>query len=367
MSTTMPAPRAITRFAKFATPVSARVFAIQALWVLGWNSAIALLFFVFFSRVDLHFTWVAANAIGYACWVFALMAAAVLRPIAARSIGLYLTAITLVSVPLGMVAGGHIVQLWQGRPAASIDWRGFVDRPTVGVTLLLGVIAVLFWYGRAREHKLAADAATRQAALEAQERRASEAQLKLLQAQLEPHFLFNTLGVLDGLIASEPQRARRLLADLNDYLREALRATRADARTHTLGDEVDLILAYLRIMQARFGGRLRCDIHVDAALRELPCPAMLLQPLVENAIRHGIEPAKDGGAIELHARRAGDRIEIVIEDSGLGVRDGAPTRGMGTGLANIRARLHALYDTRAGLTLEERQPRGTVVRLILPA
>lgn len=364
MPTSLPAPPTDTRF---PTPISARAIAVQALWVLGWNSAIALLFVVFFGKVDLPFAWVAANAIGYACWVFALMAATLLRPIAPWSIGLYVTAITIVAVPLGMVAGGHLVQLWQGQPVASIDWRGFLDRPTLGVTLLLGVIAVLFWHGRAREHKLAADAATRQAALEAQERRASEAQLKLLQAQLEPHFLFNTLGVLDGLIAAEPQRARRLLADLNDYLRAALSATRADARTHTLGDEIDLILAYLRIMQARFGPRLRCDVQVDAALREAPCPAMLLQPLVENAIRHGIEPAKDGGAIELHAGRVGDRIEIVVEDSGLGVRDGAPTRGMGTGLANIRARLHALYGSRGGLTLEERQPRGTIARLTLPA
>lgn len=365
MNTPCPTP-APPRARRLGPPRTTRDFVFQAWWILAWNSAVALVFVLFFNAGNLPSTWVVTNVIGFACWGYALLAAAALRPLAHRSTALYIVAITVVAVPLGVASGGAIIHWWTGDPRAGIDWHGLTDRPTLGVTFLLAVISIAFWYGRAREHKLAADAATRQAALEAQERRASEAQLKLLQAQIEPHFLFNTLGVLDGLIATEPVRARRLLADLNDYLRAALAATRADGPAHTLGDELGLITAYLQIMQARFGPRLQYALQADPALRALPFPAMLLQPLVENAIRHGIEPAKDGGTLELRVTRMGDRLEIAVEDSGLGVRDDASTRGTGAGLANVRARLLALHGTLAQLTLEERRPRGTIARIVLP-
>jgi signal transduction histidine kinase len=199
--------------------------------------------------------------------------------------------------------------------------------------------------------------------VERAERAAIEAQLRALQAQIEPHFLFNTLANLDALIAVDACQARTLLANLIRYLRAALTHARSEAAT--LQTEVELLKAYLAIMALRLPNRLTTEFDCDPDCLRLKFPAMLLQPLVENAITHGIEPAGDGGTIKVSVRRAGNMLMLAVDDTGIGLGN-AHTAGTGAGIQNIRARLKSLFGESARLTLESRTPRGTHAGIEVP-
>ena len=194
------------------------------------------------------------------------------------------------------------------------------------------------------------------------ERREVEAQLKLLQAQIEPHFLFNTLANVSSLIERDPALAKRLLERLIEWLRIAL--ARARSERATLGDELGMLGNLLEIMTVRFGERLRW--HIDAApeLQQLSFPPMLLQPLVENALRHGIEPKIGGGEIRIRASRTGEDLCVEVADTGNGLLEGP---GSGTGLTNIRARLAALFGEAGRLNLTINDAGGVTATLTLPA
>ncbi len=194
------------------------------------------------------------------------------------------------------------------------------------------------------------------------ERSVTEARLKMLQAQIEPHFLFNTLANVTALIGTDPSLARRLLDRLNVYLRAALTRTRAGSTT--LGDEMDLLRAYLDICRIRMGERLRYAIDVPQPLLARPFPPMLLQPLVENAVKHGLEPKLGDGELRIAASNHDTRLYISVVDNGVGFGD---SHGGGTGVTNVRARLAALYGDAARLTLEERAQGGVSATLELPA
>jgi Histidine kinase len=196
------------------------------------------------------------------------------------------------------------------------------------------------------------------------ERRATEAQLRLLQAQMEPHFLFNTLANVLTLIDAEPARAKAMLESFTDYLRATLQNLRSG--DSNVGRELDLAEAYLKLIQLRMEDRLAYRIDADPALRQAALPPLLLQPLVENAVHHGLEPKVEGGTVSIEVRRAGDTLELVVSDDGLG--PDAPKRrstGNGVALDNIRARLLAQHGGGAGLSLEALSP-GTRARLTLP-
>ena len=213
---------------------------------------------------------------------------------------------------------------------------------------------------RIKEERL--DARTR---AEAIERQALQAQLRLLQAQIEPHMLFNTLANLQGLIAIDPARAGAMLDHLIQYLRATLAATRQDSTT--LAQEFDAVDAYLGLMAVRMGSRLRHRCMLPEALRAARLPPMLLQPLVENAIVHGLEPKVSGGEILVTAAQREGVLEIWVADTGLGLPDGdAAPSGGGIGLSTTRERLRALYGERASLTLAPNVPQGTLARLSLP-
>ncbi len=203
------------------------------------------------------------------------------------------------------------------------------------------------------------------------ENRATEAQLRLLQAQIEPHFLFNTLANVVSLMEADPRRARVMLESFVDYLRASL--TGLGQATHTLGDEIDLVDAYLRIIKIRMEDRLHYTIDVPAALRVRPLPALSLQPLVENAIVHGVEPQIRGGTIRVAARLDRDALVLTVEDDGAGIRSespaprsGAGARSSGTALSNIRERLRQAYGNAAALRLDGVVPHGVRASLSLP-
>ena len=194
------------------------------------------------------------------------------------------------------------------------------------------------------------------------ERREIEAHLKLLQAQIEPHFLFNTLANVSSLIDSDPTLAKQLLERLNDWLRVAL--ARARSSSATLGDELDMLENYLEIMAVRFGERLRWRIDVPEEARALAFPPMLLQPLLENALRHGIEPKLGGGEVVIRARCAGGCLRVEVFDDGMGLADSGASGG--TGLANISARLEALFGDAGSLALNGNVAGGVTATLVLP-
>ncbi|CAN5507948.1 hypothetical protein BH10PSE17_BH10PSE17_36760 [soil metagenome] len=344
-------------------------FVFQLLGVLLWNTAIAALLVLGFGNDEPFRTWVYSNLIGCIIW-FEHIGLMQLAHRSRREIpGWVHAALTVVTVPVGLIGGNLLGNLLWSYPTTSMP-NILTDRTSLSFTLLVTLLGVMFFWSRARAADHKAEAAARSEALEAQERRATEAHLKLLQTQLEPHFLFNTLGVLDSMIATEPDRARELLQSLNRYLRAALMATRATADGHTLGNELVLIESYLQIMQMRFGDRLGYELDVDDAARAVPFPTMLLQPLVENAIRHGVEPSKTGGVVRVEARCSDDagrqRLVIRVSDTGVGLSDQPTTRGTGAGLANIRERLAALYGADARIVLEDNRPRGVVAQLSLP-
>lgn len=197
---------------------------------------------------------------------------------------------------------------------------------------------------------------------------AAEARLKLLQGQIEPHFLFNTLANVIGLMERDTPRAKAMLESFVDYLRASLGSLRHEA--HTVGDELALIEAYLQVIGLRMHDRLAWQLDVPEALRPLPLPALIVQPLVENAIVHGLEPKVAGGHVTLRGRLDADRLVFEVEDDGLGLAagdDAAPRRGSGSALANIRARLAQRWGPAASLEVDARPQGGVTARLRLPA
>ena len=186
---------------------------------------------------------------------------------------------------------------------------------------------------------------------EAAQRQAAEHQLRLLQSQLEPHMLFNTLANLRVLIGLDAERAQAMLDRLIAYLRATLNASRDPA--HALATEFERVADYLALMAVRMGARLQVTLELPVALRKVPVPPLLLQSLVENAIKHGLEPHVEGGRITVSARSEGAMLVLTVRDTGVGL-DAAPaaTPGEGFGLAQVRERLATLHGANASLSLQ---------------
>ena len=203
--------------------------------------------------------------------------------------------------------------------------------------------------------------------LNALESRVHEADLRLgvLQAQVEPHFLFNTLASVRALVRQDPAQAEATLDALVDFLRATIPRLREDRGLHaTLGQQLDLCSSYLALMQVRMGGRLTYDVRADEALRAAPFPPSLLITLVENAIKHGIEPRPGPGRIEIDAVRDGDTLRVQVRDDGAGLQPGLST---GVGLANVREQLAARYGARAAFVLSPAaEGRGVCAEIRVP-
>ena len=193
------------------------------------------------------------------------------------------------------------------------------------------------------------------------DRQMTEARLQSLRAQVEPHFLFNTLANVQQLYRTEPDRGRKMLANFIAYLRTALPPMRHDETT--LRHEVDLARAYLDVLQVRMGERLKSSFDVPEELAGLPFPPLALSTLTENAIKHGLNPLPEGGAIEVAARIVGRQLKVSVADTGAGFRG---SDGTGTGVANLRARLAALYGDAASLEFEANAPRGIRATIAVP-
>jgi LytS/YehU family sensor histidine kinase len=196
----------------------------------------------------------------------------------------------------------------------------------------------------------------------ATEKELTVAKLNLLQAQVEPHFLYNTLASAQVLTRSDPPRADRMLGHLIAFLRHSL--PRTDDTVSSLGAEVACARAYLEILQVRMGERLRVQVEVPAAVDAVPLPAMMLQTLVENAIKHGLEPLPGGGTLWIIARAEGDRVSVTVADDGRGFSESGG--GTGIGLVNVRERLRLAYGESASFGIAANFPKGVAATITVP-
>jgi len=274
-------------------------------------------------------------------------------------------ALLVAAAPFAHYVGLYIGSAILGFDAPDLAHYLTIPRISMILFTLLAIFALLgVIVARERMDRIKLERSEAHARAEAVERQALQAQLRLLQAQIEPHMLFNTLANLQGLIAIDPPRAGQMLDQLIQYLRATLSVSRAE--TTTLEQEFAALEAYLGLMQVRMGARLDYRCHLPEALRGARLPTMLLQPLVENAIVHGLEPKVDGGTVTLDAAQRGDQLEITVRDTGLGLDRPRPKHGGGVGLSTTRERLQALYGERAGAELLPSPPQGAMSRITLP-
>ena len=261
---------------------------------------------------------------------------------------------------LGGIVGGYLLgtlagDWWFGWSS----WQG-AGRSQLFASILIsamaGISGTFYFYTRTRHSYL-------ETRMSEARRHASEARLKLLQTQLEPHMLFNTLANLRVLVGTDAPRAQHMLDHLIAYLRATLSASRAN--THSLQAEFDRLRDYLELMAVRMGPRLAYELDLPSALAEQPVPTLLLQPLVENAIQHGLEPKVEGGSITVRARRVDERLVLEVRDTGVGLpAHGA--RADGFGLAQVRERLSAAFDDRGRIEFVAGTAIGTAVRITMP-
>ena len=292
---------------------------------------------------------------------FALLGKAWLASATGRTRRLFFSLVPLAGVAVGWPIG---ILMLNGRLPLLHTFTSGNAVSLVVMTLLMGLLFNLYFSLRHKETRA--------------RMRANEAQLRLLQGQMEPHFLFNTLANVISLIDADAPRAKHMLGALTDYLRASLGGLRHD--DSTLAVELDLARRYLELMSTRMGDRLRFEIEADDTLRHARLMPLLLQPLLENAVKHGLEPQVDGGTVRVKACRVTshgqEMLQLCVEDDGAGLEKAArrPRRtvaggpdGHGIALANLRERLHARFGVAAQLTLAGLESgAGTSACLLVP-
>lgn len=292
-------------------------------------------------------------------WVLQVLAVAVIAPFAA----VLIMSVTTFSHP----------EVWSTDPKkmfgfAILLFIGLVVSPWIAMSALYRHIN-----GQAEQQALAFELERSKLA-----RDALDSRLRLLQAQVEPHFLFNTLANVRELVDSGSPQASEVLGSLITYLRAAVPNLHSSATT--LGQELELVQAYLELMHMRMPDRLQFAIQAEPAALAVQCPPMTLLTLVENAIRHGIDPSEDGGQIDVSVRIQDGRCLAEVKDSGVGISGGlsggfsggaldgqSTSKGLGTGLANLRERLQLVFGDEAQLSLTVLEPHGFCVTISIPA
>ncbi len=339
---------------------SAREFLNHAMVVVGFCTLVAL--GLGSARGDWALQMVYSQAIGLSIWACTDFGRLLFKrdPATNWPPGWRRVALQTAAIFVGYVAGTGLGDVYCGCSTFAL-WRA---SPRVLASYLLLAVPIsaaisVFFTARGRDQQRLRQIATAQ-------RDASQARLKLLESQLEPHMLFNTLANLRALIALDPARAQVMLDRLIDFLRATLNASREPF--HPLGAEFARIADYLELMQIRMGDRLRTRLSLPDELAALPVPPLLLQPLVENAIKHGIEPQLHGGRIEISAERSAGRLLLSVLDTGAGLASTAAGGGTHFGLAQVRTRLESVYGGAACLELNVAGAEGgTLATLSLPA
>jgi LytS/YehU family sensor histidine kinase len=239
--------------------------------------------------------------------------------------------------------------------------------PQLAFLWIIGSIIIKITYKGQLKAQAQAAEATVVAESEQLRRQVVEARMAAMQAQVEPHFLFNTLASIDHLIETDPPRASIMQKNLIALLRASMPTMREanNGGPRDLGREMAVIRPYLEILKVRMEERLVTRIDVPEGLLSAEFPSMMIQSLVENAIKHGLEPKPEGGELSIKAEIVHGKLSVTVADTGLGFGK-AETAGTGVGLANIRERLALLYGGKATLTVKENQPSGTVLTIAVP-
>lgn len=307
-----------------------------------------------------HMFWVyiiVSQCIGFCTYAFCHLSLAVYKP-RTRS-GLVI--ILAVAITLGGLLGGWVGGRLIGHELVSFTAPTFHTWRILIMSLLIGGGITFFFISRGQ--MVEARQLIQQERIQrlTSERNATFAQLKLLQAQIEPHFLFNTLSNILSLLETDPPAGKKMLRDLIRYLRASLAESRR--QWTTLGGEMELITAYLDLFKVRMGDRLQVRIEMDEALKATPFAPMLIQPLVENAVLHGLEDRVAGGTIFIHTEQENSTLRVTVADSGKGF---ASETSQGLGLANVRERLKALYGRQGRLVITENRPSGVKAVIEVP-
>ena len=326
----------------------------HALLAVALNSAIALTLTIV-SHDSLGANMVYSQLIGLSIWALIDVGRFALQPRGQINLRQAMV-LTLLGCTTGYFLGSAVGDIALGH-ASLIGWRYMSERMLGYFLLSLVAGSVLVYFFMSREVLL-----QERNERELAQRQATEAQLKLLQSQLDPHMLFNTLANLRALIAQEPARAVQMLDQLCDFLRATLSASRA--QEHSLQAEFDRLRDYLSLMQIRLGQRLRFSLNLPPELSQIKVPTLILQSLVENAVLHGLEPKVGGGSVQISAAQSNGQLILQVTDDGMGWREpshlanGAPNSGFG--LSQVQERLNSRYgklatmDFIAGKSIEMR-------------
>jgi len=350
---------------KFALQLWLRVLVAFAFWTL-LGLAFASQFYFSSAQFGNPVSWSRALAYSLAdWWVFAALSAPAVwlahrvpieRPRRGRAAALHVVASVLFSLGYMLVRGA--IATWQSPSATFSQSFNALFFKTWHFNLLVYwviiTVSLAFAYARKlREREL------RAAELE---KRLTEARLQALQMQLNPHFLFNTLHAISSLMHRDVEAADRMLVKLGDLLRRALDTS--DTQEVTLREELEFLRSYAEIEQARFGERLKIELNIAPDTLDAFVPNLLLQPLVENAIKHGIEPHARAGRVEVRATRAGDKLNLEVRDNGGGLPNGAIVEGIG--LSNTRIRLEQLYGAAQQFRVANAEAGGVLVTASIP-
>lgn len=310
-------------------------------------------------------------------WAFttALVGAIGLRKVLTRSTGVFPTFLAL-PLEAGFAAVGVLLAAWVTLVQYPVAYWVLRWRPAVAVALVTAVLGVGLATVIYTHRRLAAEISARELRLAQTQQAALEAQLRALQAQINPHFLFNALNTLAEVVHEDADLAEDLVADLAHMMRYALRSSMGQV---PLGEELEVVDRYLRLERARLGERLSVEVEVEPEARALSVPGLILQPLVENAVQHAVAARREGGSVFVQVVRAGAGVAIRVEDDGPGIPaeviaalSGAPTErplgtgGAGGGLSSVHRRLSLAYADAPGLQVTERPGGGTRIELLLP-
>lgn len=281
------------------------------------------------------------------------------------------SAVCLMVAPFGVVLGtqlGAAIFSYDMNITWFLHWQH--SSTLIALTVVVSAIATWIFWNRLQLVELRAASEAEKARAAAVERQALQTQLQMLQAQIEPHMLFNTLANLQGLIALDPERAQHMLSQLIHFLRATL--TNARASSTSLQQEFDLLEAYLELLAIRMGKRLRYQLELAPQLVQQKIAPMLLQPLVENAIKHGLEPKLEGGSVTVRASLKDRFLVLSVSDTGLGLNDdyavkqSSATSGSQLGNQNLSERLRALYGAEASFSLHNLPEQGCLAEIKIP-
>ncbi len=302
-----------------------------------------------------------SNAIGFTWALVMTVFNPLLKRVNKLSLPLTVLSYTAMGFVITQIAFMAIFYIQYGASTPQWAYKPQFYLSTLAISFFISLVLGASYRARYSALERDAQAAHERERVEIVERQAAQANLRALQAQIEPHFLFNTLANVVGLIHPQPDKAKLMLEQFIVYLRATLSATREEHTT--LASEFEMMKNFLAILQIRMGDRLQVRFNLPRDLADFAVPPILLQPLVENAIKHGLEPKIDGGEVALTVRKHDGKIAITVADTGLGFQNSSSN---GIGLKNVRERVQHLYGDHGSVSIEENQPCGTRITILIP-